>query len=81
MYRETFTVEQLSYHTGVSARRIRKWISIGLVPRAKRAGRYGGYTHEHIRRVREVMGLVEQNRTLEDMRDYFNPYTGDDDDA
>lgn len=79
MYEETFTVAQLSYITGVPARTIRRWISKGMVPRAQRSGRYGGYTHAHIRRIREIVEIKDSNMTDADIRDRFNPYTGDDD--
>ena len=83
---EYYTLAELSNETGVPARNIRYWIEQGLVPKGvnanvptgkKRAGRWGVYTYDHVRRVLAVRDLADQNRSVADMRDFFNPLFGD----
>lgn len=78
-----YTLTELSQETGVSPRRIRYWIERGLVPRGvndgadtHRAHRWGVYTYDHVRRILAVRDLLDQNRSIADIRDHFQPLFG-----
>lgn len=77
-----YTLDELSYETGIPARRIRFWIEQGLVPKSvnervprgkQRSRRWGVYTYDHVRRVLAVAELFENNYSIKDARDHFNP--------
>jgi DNA-binding transcriptional MerR regulator len=76
-----YSLQDLSSLTGVKPKTLAKWIERGVLPHAvhpshSRSNRLATYTPAHIRRIREIQHLRESNRTLLDLRDYFNPEQG-----
>ena len=76
-----YTGQELSDLTGVTIRTIRRWTQMGLIPRPHGPGtgvnRY--YSTLHLERIEDIKRLRDDNRTLEDLADYFNPLEDDDD--
>lgn len=79
----TYTLDQLAAETGVSPSRIRKWIYRGIVPHAIKPPEGGRphYTIDHVKRIREILDILDRNMTLADLYDYFHPLTEDEEDA
>lgn len=73
----TYTLLDLASITDTSVSTLHKWVKKGVLPRVGR-GRAGSYTDAHIRRIREVKAILDQNMTLADIRDRFNPQEDDD---
>lgn len=83
---EYYTLNQLAQETGVSRHRIKSWMDRGIIPRgvnAANGGKYiranlqGVYTYQHVRDILTVARLLDENRKLEDIRDYLNPLFGE----
>jgi MerR-like DNA binding protein len=65
----------------ISVRRIQRWISRGIVDRPLGGrGRGAYYTDKHVRQINYVLGKLEDNRTLDDLRDQLHPVEDDNDD-
>lgn len=79
-----YTIHDLSELTGFSVRVIRKYITIGLVPHSissdfpTQAMRYG---EDHLRALKQIREIKDQNMTIRDIYDRLNPYTGEEDDV
>jgi DNA-binding transcriptional MerR regulator len=58
------TLAELSHETGVPSRTIRFYISRGLVEGPLKAGRGALYTPAHADRIRRILELQSQGRTL-----------------
>jgi len=75
------TRRELSDLTGINVRTIEYWTKRGLL-QAGLGGKHGlhrYYTVAHVERIEEIKALKDQNRTLADMVDYFDPLEDDDD--
>jgi DNA-binding transcriptional MerR regulator len=64
-----FTMKQLSKESGVSARKIRYYISEGLLASANGKGRGSYYTPSHLDQLWKILKLREQGLTLEQISD------------
>ncbi len=71
-------LEQLTKQSGVPARTIRLYISMGLVPGPLRAGRNAAYGAEHLERIARIRELQREGMTLSQVKrkllsDDFSP--------
>lgn len=76
-----YTRQELSDLTGIPVRTIEYWTSLGLLQRGLggKQGMHRYYIPAHVQRIEEIKTLKDQNRTLADMVDYFDPLEDDDD--
>ena len=63
--------------SGVSPATYNNWRRQGLLPPAVRQGRHSFYTGAHLTRLRRIVAVRDQNRTLADIRDYLDPEPDD----
>ena len=67
-----YSWQELSTITGVSRRTIRKWVELGVIPPSGVKGGIGPHwSEEHIRAIRRVQKIKEQQVTLLDLADRF----------
>jgi DNA-binding transcriptional MerR regulator len=64
-----YTIRELSEMTGVSVRSIRKYIQLGLLPRATGRTSSARYGNQHVLRLRAITQAQERNVTLRDLKD------------
>lgn len=69
---ESLTIEELSQRTGIPVRRIRFYVSRGLLPHPKGRGPAACYTREHLERLRQIQIWREQRLGLEEIRERLN---------
>ena len=62
------TIDLLAQRVGMSARNIREWQRLGLVPPPERRGRVGIYSQEHVTRIERVRKLHAQGLPLDLIR-------------
>lgn len=75
-----WTLAELSDKTGVGVRTLKEWTSMGLIP-AGHGGKRGVhryYSALHMERIEDIKRLRDNNRTLADLVDYYNPEDDDD---
>lgn len=74
-----YTMQDLTELTGLSKWAIRKYRQRGLIPCATTDHTWFPYvwTDEHLRLLREIVRIKEQNMRLVDIRDRLNPPTED----
>lgn len=77
-----YTIYDLSDLTGFSRASIKSYIKKKLIPRSIPAGPNDlvRYTEEHLRLLREIREILDNNMTMADIYDRLHPYTGEDDD-
>jgi DNA-binding transcriptional MerR regulator len=66
---DAITVTQLSERTGVPVRRIRYYVSEGLLPPPVGRGRASYYTSAHLERLQHIIALREVNLSLDEIRE------------
>ena len=75
----SYTAAEVADICGVSVHQVQRWGKRGLLsPRLPRheatvCSIYRGYTDTHIREVRRIVRILENNRTLVDIRDMLHP--------
>jgi DNA-binding transcriptional MerR regulator len=65
---DAMTASQLAKHTGVPVRRIRFYVSEGLLAPPSGRGRASYYTAAHLERLQQIIALREVNLGLEEIR-------------
>ncbi len=63
---------QLADLSGVPARTIRYYHSLGVLPKPGRAGKEAVYTDEHLDRLRDISGMQARGLRLEAIREVFD---------
>lgn len=66
---DAMTIVQLAERTGVPTRRIRYYVSEGLLPRPVGRGRASHYTRYHMERLQEIIALRNVNLGLGEIRE------------
>ncbi len=78
LFTTTYTIFDLVSITGVSRDTLRAWIEKGILPKAKGGrGKWAYYTDEHRRRIEQIKAFRDENMTLADLYDRFNPIDDD----
>jgi DNA-binding transcriptional MerR regulator len=67
--RRSFTIDELSQHTGVPGRTIRFYQSQGVLPSPRREGRIAHYDEDHVRRLHLIADLRDRGLRLDAIRD------------
>jgi DNA-binding transcriptional MerR regulator len=62
------TIDQLAQRVAMTARNIREWQTLGLIPPPERRGRVGLYSHEHVALIERVKQLRTQGLSLDIIR-------------
>jgi DNA-binding transcriptional MerR regulator len=75
-----YTLLDLASITNTSPHKLQRWVKAGVLPRVG-SGNAGAYTDDHIRRIRDIKDAFDNNVTLADLRDRFNPPDDDDESA
>ena len=71
-YPAIYTIEDLVAITGVRRRTIRAWVQKGVIPPAAAHGRPGPHwSEEHVRAIRRVLKVREEQVTLADLAERF----------
>ena len=65
----SFTIDELSQHTGVPGRTIRFYQSQGVLPSPRREGRVAFYDEDHVRRLHLIADLRHRGLRLDAIRD------------
>ncbi len=65
----TYTIDQLSQHTGVPGRTIRFYQSQGVLPSPRRQGRLAFYDDDHVKRLHLIAELRDKGLRLDAIRD------------
>ena len=65
----SFTIDELSQHTGVPGRTIRFYQSQGVLPSPRREGRVAFYDEDHVRRLHLIADLRDRGLRLDAIRD------------
>ena len=65
----SFTIDELSQHTGVPGRTIRFYQSQGVLPSPRREGRVAFYDDDHVRRLHLIADLRDRGLRLDAIRD------------
>jgi DNA-binding transcriptional MerR regulator len=65
---EVLTIHQLEAASGVPARRIRHFVSEGLLAPPVGKGRAAHYTRQHLERLRQIQALRDVNLGLEEIK-------------
>ena len=68
MDKRKFSIGDLSVGADVSARTIRHYITVGLLPGAVGQGRTSHYTDEHLRTLLKIQNLKREGESLGDIR-------------
>lgn len=66
---DAMTISQLAERTGVPTRRIRYYVSEGLLPKPVGRGRASHYTRGHMERLQEIIALRDVNLGLDEIRE------------
>jgi len=69
----TYTMTELAEATATPARTIRYYIAEGLLPGSAAQGTWTGYSEEHLARLREILRLRAEGRTLAQIKEALNP--------
>lgn len=74
-----YTLLELSDLTGVKYWTLREWRKQGVLqpPKGGLRGKFSYFTDEHVARIEAVKKMRDNNRTLDDIRDYFDPLEDD----
>lgn len=76
---QRFTLTQLASAAQVSERTVRLYISRGILPPAdRRFAHIGPYSTTHLHLLREARAILDNNMTLDDVRDRLHPIPDDD---
>ena len=62
------TIDQLAQRVAMTARNIREWQTLGLIPPPERRGRVGVYSSEHVALIERVKQLRTQGLSLDIIR-------------
>jgi DNA-binding transcriptional MerR regulator len=66
---DAMTISQLAEQTGVPPRRIRYYVSEGLLPPPNGRGRASHYNRAHLERLQHILALRDVNLSLEEIRE------------
>jgi DNA-binding transcriptional MerR regulator len=66
---DAMTISQLAQRAGVPVRRVRYYVSEGLLAAPVGRGRASYYTRAHLDRLQQILALREVNLSLEEIRD------------
>lgn len=75
---EEWTIDQLAQHSGVPARTVREYQSLGLVHPPRRSGRIGLYDASHLRRLALIARLQQRGYSLAGIGDLLAAWRGGD---
>lgn len=73
------TIDQLAQRVAMTARNIREWQTLGLVPPPEKRGRVGIYSDEHIAIINHVKNLKSQGFPLDVIRRVIDSGSGSED--
>ena len=73
----SYTLEQLEKLVAVSARTIRYYTGIGLLPAPDERGRYAYYSEDHVQRLRLIKRLKESEVSLKAIKRYIENMTAE----
>lgn len=73
------TIDQLAQRVAMTARNIREWQTLGLVPPPEKRGRVGIYSDEHIAIINHVKNLKSQGFPLDVTRRVIDSGSGSED--
>lgn len=75
------TIDQLAQRVAMTARNIREWQTLGLVPPPERRGRVGVYGDEHVALIERVKQLRTQGLSLDFIRKLIDHNSGSETDV
>jgi len=73
------TIDQLAQRVAMTARNIREWQTLGLVPPPEKRGRVGIYSDEHVAIINHVKNLKSQGFPLDVIRRVIDSGSGSED--